>query len=255
MNDRETMGAEAKVPRSKSGEHGQAMVEFALVFPIQLFLILAILEISLIQVGRLMVGYAAYCASHAEMLGQNPNEAAALALIPLCDEDPGTYYDEPEEGAESGYLFESSSTAFPGWGEIPKWANARSRVQVYRLVNWDSNVLNRCNIIQDEGEEMHTNRVHQHNIGVEVRFLYRLRVPISILSFLWGAEELDEFDQWHDSVVVMWDGEPYIVLRERWLMPNKGRIIQSTLPLKDITGEDFIDDPVKEMPDDPLEDE
>lgn len=226
---------------------GQVIVEFALLFPIQLFLILAILEIALIQVGRIMVGYAAYCAAHAEVMGGDPSEAAAIALIPLCDEDAGTRYSEIEPGVEGDAMEPGSALTFPGWGYIGKWENARNRTAVYRLKDDSSEVLNRSTIYQEIYEQYRTHSVRQHNIGVEVRFLYRLRLPLSILSILYPTEELDDFNDWHDSVVVMWDDKPHIVLRERHILPNRRKIIRSDLPVKDIEGEYREEEPLEEV--------
>ncbi len=215
---------------------GMAMVEFALVFPIQLFFILAILELSLLQVGRIMVSYAASCAARAELLGQDPVEAAAIALAPISDDFYTTYCYMSEPDAEPPTYSTFGYDEFPGWGRADNLVAARNRVAVFRLVDWDSNVMNRVTVINDETEEFHTNSMQQHNICVEVRYLYRLRVPLTILRFFWSGEGADpeDFEEMHDRHFVIWDGEPHIVLRERWVIPNKGRAIDSTLPEKQI---------------------
>ena len=228
MCDRQTDGR-AKGRRSD----GAAMLEFALIFPIQLFFILAILELSLLQVGRIMVCYAASCAARAEMLGQDPVEAAAFALAPISDDDFYTTYCElGEPNAElqtpSGYDYE----ILPGWGEVGELYTARSRVAVFRLVDPNSNVMNRVTVINDEPEDFCTNSIAQHNICVEVRYLYRLRVPLTILRFFWNGDNADDFDAMIDRYFVFWDDAPHIVLRERWVIPNRNRLIQSTLPEK-----------------------
>ena len=151
---------------SERRQGGMAMVEFALLFPIQLFFILAILEIALIQVGRLMVSYAAYCAAHAELMGQDPTEAAVIALIPLCDEEPETVeYPGPDIDITGEPPQPGTGFNFPGWGEINKWEDARRRVYVTRLVDSSSDVLNRSTIQQEIWEPLHANSIVQHNIG------------------------------------------------------------------------------------------
>jgi hypothetical protein len=242
--------------RSDRGRQGQTLVEFALVFPLQLFFILAILDLALLQVGRLLVSYAAYSAAHAELMGQDPTEAAAIVLMPLCSENIGSYYGEVEPYTTGTPPMPAGQTDFPGWVPMLKWQNARNRVLVCRLINWNydytdwsSNVLNRTTVVEDVPEDFHTNSVSQHNIGIEVRFLYRLRLPLSIFAFLWAPEEIQDFNQWQDSVVVLWDGQPHMVLRERCLMPNTDRLIRTTLPIKDIEGEE-ISNPIPEVPED-----
>ncbi len=227
---------EAKLQKSDRRRSGMAMVEFAFVFPIQLFFILAILELSLLQVGRIMVSYAASCAARAELLGEDPVEAAAIALIPISDDFSTTYFYMDEPDAEPQTESISGYDTFPGWGRMDKLLAARNRVAVFRLVDWNSNVMNRVTVINDEAEEFRTNSMYQHNICVEVRYLYRLRVPLAILQFFWSGEgaEPEDFEDMHARYFVIWDGEPHIVLRERWVIPNKGRAINSTLPEKTI---------------------
>ena len=237
------------------GRNGMAMVEFALLFPIQLFFILAILEIALIQVGRLMVSYAAYCAAHAELMGQDPTEAAVIALIPLCDEEPETTeYPGPDIDVTGEPLQPGTEFNFPGWGTVAKWEDARRRVFVTRLVDSSSDVLNRSTIQQEVWEPLHANSIVQHNIGVEVRFLYRLRVPLSLLSFILPARELDNYNQWINEGGTFWHdrdtGETFMSLSERWLMPNKGRRLRSTLPVYDIEDRQIVEEPVGEVPSD-----
>jgi Flp pilus assembly protein TadG len=62
---------------------GQAMVEFALVFPIMLFVAMGILQLALIMVAREVVSYSAYCATRAELVGDEPARAAQIACIPI----------------------------------------------------------------------------------------------------------------------------------------------------------------------------
>jgi len=240
---------------SERRQGGMAMVEFALLFPIQLFFILAILEIALIQVGRLMVSYSAYCAAHAELMGQDPTEAAVIALIPLCDEEPETTeYPGPDIDITGEPLQPGTGFNFPGWGTVDKWEDARRRVFVTRLVDSSSDVLNRSTIRQEIWEPFHANSIVQHNIGVEVRFLYRLRVPLSLLSIIFPAEELDNYNEWIDEGGTFWHdrdtGETFMSLSERWLLPNRGRRLRGTLPVYDIEDRQITEEPVGEVPSD-----
>jgi Flp pilus assembly protein TadG len=70
------------------GGEGQAMIEFALAFPLQLFLTFGIMQLILIYVSTLLVNFAAYRACRAAVVvlpdpdsGMDPDQqAAALRL-------------------------------------------------------------------------------------------------------------------------------------------------------------------------------
>lgn len=64
-------------------EEGQTIVEFAIVFPLQLFVTLGILQWALLYVGQEVVAYAAFCAARAEIAGEDPARAAQIACIPI----------------------------------------------------------------------------------------------------------------------------------------------------------------------------
>ena len=213
--------------------NGQALVEFALVFPLQLLIVLFILQMSLIQVGRAVVSYAAYCAAHAEMLGQDPEEAAAVALIPLGDADAAPAYDPG-----TGEYYEPPGDHLPGWGAQPKWNDARNKTKVYRLYDDDSLMLNRVTLRQAEYEEHRINHVRQHNIGIEVEYPFKLLLPFVFFEAFMPAKQLEDFQDIKDEVLVDIDGELYFVLRERCVLPNRGRLINTQLELRD-AGEDY----------------
>ncbi len=77
----------------RARESGQAVVETAIVMPLFTFLLLGILQISLMHQARLMTRYAAYKAARAGSLGSakmDRMETAALAvLLPLMASDKG----------------------------------------------------------------------------------------------------------------------------------------------------------------------
>lgn len=68
------------------GEGAQAMVELALIAPLNIFMLLGILQLGLAQHAQLLTEYAAFCAARAGIVHHgNPNamkEAAFLALQP-----------------------------------------------------------------------------------------------------------------------------------------------------------------------------
>ncbi|RKY24676.1 MAG: hypothetical protein DRP79_07435 [Planctomycetota bacterium] len=217
--------------RKVTDTNGQALVEFALVFPVQLVIIMFILQMALIQVARSVVSYAAYCAAHAEILGQDPGEAASIALIPLGEPESAPVY-VPEDGGH----YELPGDSLPGWGPQPKWNDVRNKVGVYRLYDDDSLLLNRVTLRQTEIEEHRINYVRQHNVGVEVEFPFKLLLPFGFFEAFMPAEQLGDFQEIKDQALVNIDGELYFVLRERCVLPNSGRVINTTLELRDAGG-------------------
>ena len=70
----------------RPGESGQALVEAALVLPAMVFLVLMILQLTMVQHARIMTDYAAFAAARAGVVfnaePEAMREAAAIALLP-----------------------------------------------------------------------------------------------------------------------------------------------------------------------------
>ena len=95
---------------------GQAVVEYAIVFPIQLMLTLAIIQVAHVFVAKHVVSYAAYCGARAELVGESAEDAAALALSAVAG----------PSGADG-----ETKISVPGWGELPRSGAARLKTEVY----------------------------------------------------------------------------------------------------------------------------
>ena len=95
-------------------EKGQVVVEYAIVFPIQLLVTLAIIQLAHIFVAKHVVGYAAFCGARAEIVGEDPKDAASLALSMIAGTTGAT---EP-------------NIEIPGWGEMTKSGAAREKTTV-----------------------------------------------------------------------------------------------------------------------------
>jgi hypothetical protein len=61
----------------------QALAEWAVVFPVQLFITLGVIQLGLVMVARNMVSYAAHAAARAELVGADSHQAAAMICTPL----------------------------------------------------------------------------------------------------------------------------------------------------------------------------
>ncbi len=73
-----------KLARIFRREEGQAVVEFAVVFPLQIMITLLVIQITLIMVGKQVVNYAAFTAARAQVVGESPEDAAATVCIPIA---------------------------------------------------------------------------------------------------------------------------------------------------------------------------
>ena len=94
-------------------EKGQAVVEFALIFPLQILVTLLILQISFLYVAEQVVNYAAFAAARAELVGEDAEQAAEAICTPIAGiTDLGT-------GVEPIY--------YPGWGDLDRSDISRER--------------------------------------------------------------------------------------------------------------------------------
>ena len=85
---------------------GQALVEYAIVFPIQLIITLAIIQLAHIFIARQVLDYAAFCAARARLVGLGLAESRRAALIPIsaiagADGIEAASYDLPVPGWET----------------------------------------------------------------------------------------------------------------------------------------------------------
>lgn len=113
-------------------EKGQVVVEYAIVFPVQLLITLAIIQLAHIFVAKHVVGYAAFCGARAELVGENPQDAAAVALSAVAGPSGAT----------------GQNLEFPGWGEMRRSAAAREKT--HALVTTEEaggTLLVRCDVV------------------------------------------------------------------------------------------------------------
>lgn len=81
-----------RMRRARSAERGQALVESAIVFPVMIFMVLGIVQLTLMQQARLMLEYAAFNAARAgsvwNMDPERMRKAAVLTLLPTMPTTP-----------------------------------------------------------------------------------------------------------------------------------------------------------------------
>ncbi len=104
-----------------TSQDGQAIVEFAVAFPIQLLIMLSIMQLALIFVGQQVVTYSAYKAARSALVARHPAEAewrAGRAAALVCSPITGTtIHDRYGESVHDEPIREIE---LPGWGAIPK---------------------------------------------------------------------------------------------------------------------------------------
>jgi len=185
--------------REKAGETGAAMVEFAIVFPLQLLVFLLGVQLCLIIVGKQVVNWSAFCATRAEVVGESAEDAAALACIPIGGV------------ATSGGNFAPAS--LPGWeGSSPDLdvlsRRAREKVQV-EVVEPASGGTGRA--------------------VVKVRFAFEMMIPLANWVIYYGLDGINpglvHFGSVQgsgsvpdDAVATVIGGVPHLILTEEGVL-------------------------------------
>lgn len=100
---------------SRGPERGQALVEFALIAPLQLLFILFILQAAHVLVAKQVIAYASHAAARAVLVGRDPHRAASLICSGISPVSQG------------------DRLKIPGWGDMPRSAAAKDRTRVQVL--------------------------------------------------------------------------------------------------------------------------
>lgn len=121
------------------GGRGQALVEFAIAFPMQLFITFGIMQMILLYVSTLLVNYASYRATRCAIVGtdrdltgdgtvnhddmiENAHRAASIVLAPVTGRH-----------IPVSALAESTKAEIPGWGELAFSDIAYAKSLVYEF--------------------------------------------------------------------------------------------------------------------------
>lgn len=204
------------------GETGAAMVEFAVVFPVQLLVFLLGLQLCLIVAGKHVVDYAAFCGARAELVGESPEDAVALA----CTSIGGT---ATEGGNYTPY-------GLPGWeGNAPDLDVLSQRAQEkLHLPGTGVEILERTS----NG----TGRVK-----VRVRFAYEMMIPMANWVIFYGLDGIrpglvhfDALDRSgtvpDSSLALVVGGVPHLVLEEE-------AVVAANWPEPTEEAHDIVEDP------------
>jgi len=168
-------------------EKGTAIVEFAIVFPLLLLIVLGIMQISLIFVAQTVVEYAAFAAARAELVEEDPLRAAAMVCSAIAGptDVPPAVPDAP------------ASITVPGWGELPRSADAL-----------DKTLVEVSDPLDDDNDQ----------IVVTVTHNYELIIPVASMLFKLVSAPAEP-GQEPEGLFVTLNGAPHMVLRSQHTRP------------------------------------
>jgi hypothetical protein len=194
----------------KSDQSGQAAVESAIILPLMVFMLLGIVQLTMMHQARLMVEYAAYNACRAgivwNMDKQRMISAALITLMPTfaaTDTISGTY--DPELGRRPGILetwakmrLLTSGTAY--LSELFDTLGAEGNIDMIHV-----EILNPTADMFGGNPEIHFddflagNEHRERNqslreatrLTIRLRYLYWMRIPFAnwIIHMAWLAKE------------------------------------------------------------------
>lgn len=144
-------------------ENGQAIVEFAIAFPVQLLIMLSIMQLALIYVGNQVVTYSAYQAARSASVAGTYAEAeerAHRAAAMICSPITGPTITGSNLSAGD---VRSATIEIPGWGELPgSGVSSRLKTHVSEL-----------------------NYIDPNKVEATVTHYYELTLPV--VGFLFGS--------------------------------------------------------------------
>jgi hypothetical protein len=233
---------QSAVFNARAGERGQALVEYAIVFPLQLMMTLAIIQLAHIFVAKQVVEYAAFCGARAKLVNLSDDEARAAAVIPLssiCGSDPfkDSAGSPPNPNAPGPHLF---ALQLPGWGSqtmspqtyqailagIPAGPDGDAqRLQLDKFYNaLHTPYLSGCGIASDPGitpvNESQASPALP-GVGWTITFNYPLRVPVgNIVAYKIGQAFLGVDSAYLTTVNIGNGSQPALVMTASCVLPN-----------------------------------
>ena len=107
-----------RAAHARRAERGQAIVEYAIVFPIQLMLTLAVIQLAHLFIAKQVLQYGAFCGARAKVIGLTDDEARRAAAIPIS------------KIAGTSGVTTSDDIVLPGWGTLPKSGAALEKSEI-----------------------------------------------------------------------------------------------------------------------------
>ncbi len=217
----------ANEPRP-GGQDGTALLEFALILPIALMLILLMVQSALLMAGNLCVHYSAFCAARAaivvvpadyEEAGEPPNvvagddgkkmysikQAAVWALLPISSGSRDITADADADILAEGLVSILSSSV----GEVPSWASNAERL-ARRLTYANQNTT--VTLVGPEDDGIYG---EHEDLKVTVNHTFYLGVP-------YAARIFSKFGGSGGSELVSLPGEYGIAIVAKSTLTNEG---------------------------------
>lgn len=99
---------------ARTGGSGQALVEFCIAFPFQLFLTFGLLQLMLLMISSLMINFAVYKCARSVAVDEDPLKTAQIILAPIAH----------------SAISNSANINVPGWGSLSSSGAAYDKVSV-----------------------------------------------------------------------------------------------------------------------------
>ena len=176
--------------KGRKGQSGQVAVEAALMLPFTVFMVLGILQLSLMQQARLLTQYAAYRAARAGSLGQvgttpggascqQMTDAAVEGILPSygrTDSASAISTTWTTNNSKHGYPKENKTNVTTGVTELQKIVNVS---YVLSYINGAPSNLYEPTDFDDPG--------HGLRLQVQVLYNYEMRIPFAnwMLHEMW----------------------------------------------------------------------
>ena len=188
--------------RSSSGESGQAVVEAALILPAMIFLILCILQLTLLQQARLMVEYAAFSAARAGVVHNMDNGAKSpIGAVDGPMRDAAVWSILPSFARTDSFAslgaarlrYEAQDTLMRAAG-LPQ-----IRVAVLNPHVADFNALGaHLNRQEIDFDDVRPQAQGATLLSLQVRYLFELKVPFAnkMVQSIWFASQVGLLRLW-----------------------------------------------------------
>jgi len=170
--------------RSEPGQKGQTLVEFALVFPILLLFVLAIIQLALVYSAKIILNYAAFSAARSFIVYQEHKKAEMAARL-IC---------LPISSRPTNMIESALGIDLPGLDSFGALGEAQGIAERYLYSSYATNVR----LFDSSGSPLDEGRVLEpgkDDATVEVSHKFRLTLPIvnRLIGKSMAGEKLGKF--------------------------------------------------------------
>jgi len=176
-----------------SDESGQAVVEAAIVLPAVIFLVLTILQLTMLQHARIMTEYAAFCAARAGIVynadGKAMRRAAELALLPTM-----TRTDSFTEVGKAAVKLEVDKLE----RVVRRVPFVQGRTLSPVIGDLTAPLMQHLNREEVDFDDLRAAATKANVLQIEIQYNYEMRIPfanriLQAMTFASRANQLDKF--------------------------------------------------------------